>query len=98
MIRATIARRNARFWAPASIGGSVLTRRRVRTEPPMDAGAQKRALRRAMVARIMAMDPERRREQEAALADRLAALPGFAEAETVLLYVTALPEEVATGP
>jgi 5-formyltetrahydrofolate cyclo-ligase len=59
---------------------------------------RKRALRREMVGRILALDPESRRREEAELADRFATLPGFAGAGTVLLYVTAFPEEVATGP
>jgi 5-formyltetrahydrofolate cyclo-ligase len=59
---------------------------------------RKRELRRAIVGRILALDPESRRRDETLLADRFATLPGFAEAETVLLYVTAFPEEIATGP
>ena len=59
--------------------------------------AQKRALRRAMVGRILSLDPEGRRREEAGLADRFATLPGFAAARTILLYVTAFPEEIATG-
>jgi 5-formyltetrahydrofolate cyclo-ligase len=64
----------------------------------MDPPAQKRALRRAMVERILALDPNERRAQEEALAARFATLPGFESARTVLLYVTAFPEEIATGP
>jgi 5-formyltetrahydrofolate cyclo-ligase len=59
---------------------------------------RKRALRRAIVERILALDPQLRRREEAVLAARFATLPGFAEAKTVLLYVTAFPEEIATGP
>jgi 5-formyltetrahydrofolate cyclo-ligase len=59
---------------------------------------RKRALRKTTVARILTLDHERRRQDEALLAARFAALPGFAEARSVLLYVTAFPEEIATGP
>ena len=52
----------------------------------MDIRALKRDLRRAMVARILAMDPGERRQHESALIDRLPNLPGFPEAGTVLLY------------
>ncbi len=58
--------------------------------------AQKRALRREVVARILAMDPADRRRQEALLLDRMPALPGFSEARTVLLYVSVFPEEIPT--
>ena len=51
-----------------------------------------------MVERILALDRQRRRHDEAILAARLPALPGFATARSVLLYVTAFPEEIATGP
>jgi 5-formyltetrahydrofolate cyclo-ligase len=64
----------------------------------MDIRAEKRALRRAAVAGILAMDPAERRRQEAALAERLPGLPGFAGAGVVLLYANAFPEEIATGP
>ena len=64
----------------------------------MDIRSQKQSLRRAMIDRILALDPDDRRGQEAALADRFAVLPGFEEARTVLLYVSAFPEEIATGP
>ena len=64
----------------------------------MDLRTKKRELRRAVIARILALDPARRRLEEADLAARLGALPGFAAAETVLMYATAFPEEIATGP
>jgi 5-formyltetrahydrofolate cyclo-ligase len=60
--------------------------------------ARKRSLRRAMVERILALDPGSRRRAEAALAGRLATLPGYAEAGTVLLYASAFPEEIETRP
>jgi 5-formyltetrahydrofolate cyclo-ligase len=58
----------------------------------------KRALRKSMVERVLALDLERRRHDEVLLAARFSALPGFAEARSVLLYVMAFPEEIATGP
>lgn len=57
---------------------------------------RKRALRGAIIGRILALDPVARQRDEAALADRFATLPGIDEARTVLLYVTAFPEEIAT--
>ena len=62
----------------------------------MDPQSEKRELRRAMVERILALDPRDRSAQEAELNTRFAALPGFAEAGTVLLYITAFPEEIDT--
>lgn len=62
----------------------------------MDLKARKWALRRAMVARILALDPADRARQEAALGDRFAGLPGLEEAGTVLLYGSAFPEEIGT--
>lgn len=51
-----------------------------------------------MVERILATDRRERQRQEAILADRFPALPGFDRATTVLLYVTAFPEEIDTRP
>jgi len=59
---------------------------------------RKRMLRRSVVGRILALDPESRRRSEVALAARFVRLPGMAEARTVLLYITAFPEEIATRP
>ena len=42
----------------------------------MDIRPQKQSLRRAMIDRILALDPDDRRGQEADLADRFAVLPG----------------------
>jgi 5-formyltetrahydrofolate cyclo-ligase len=53
-------------------------------------------LRRRFKATIAALPPEARRHEEDALAARIAVLPGFAVAETVLLFVGALPEEPRT--
>jgi 5-formyltetrahydrofolate cyclo-ligase len=63
----------------------------------MDLPACKQKLRREFVERIMALDPEERRAQESVLAERFATLPGFSTANTVLLYVSTFPEEIATG-
>ena len=51
-----------------------------------------------MVGRILEMEPGARRREEDELAARFATLPGLAEARTVLLYVTAFPEEIDTRP
>ncbi|MGP0068537.1 MAG: 5-formyltetrahydrofolate cyclo-ligase [Isosphaeraceae bacterium] len=57
---------------------------------------RKRRLRRAMRSRIASLRPEHRREQERDLVVRFPDLPGWASAETVMLYVSAFPEEVKT--
>ncbi|MHC5541250.1 5-formyltetrahydrofolate cyclo-ligase, partial [Singulisphaera rosea] len=64
----------------------------------MDLKPEKRALRKALVERILAVDLDERRSQEEWLAGRFAELPGFAGASTVLLYASAFPEEIATRP
>ncbi|MBX6312836.1 MAG: 5-formyltetrahydrofolate cyclo-ligase [Isosphaeraceae bacterium] len=64
----------------------------------MDIRQRKRALRREMVARLLALDPADRRRQEADLLARFPTLPGLDRAGTVLLYATAFPEEIPTGP
>lgn len=64
----------------------------------MDAPSEKQALRRAVVGRINALDPSRRAAEEAQLAARFAGLPGFERAGSVLLYVSAFPEEIDTAP
>ncbi len=64
----------------------------------MDPQARKRTLRHALVERILALDPRDRAAQEAELAARFPSLPGYEGAGTVLLYVTAFPEEIDTGP
>ena len=69
-----------------------------RTAMTTDVRLQKRSLRRAMVERIEALDPSRRAVEEATLADRFPALPGFREAECVLLYASTFPEEWSTAP
>jgi 5-formyltetrahydrofolate cyclo-ligase len=62
----------------------------------LDERADKRRLRIEIVERILTMDAADRAGQEHALAERLRTLPGFAEAHTVLLYVSAFPEEIDT--
>lgn len=64
----------------------------------MDVAAQKQELRRSAVARILGLAPDDRRRQEDALAARFPTLPGVADASTLLLYVSAFPEEVDTAP
>lgn len=64
----------------------------------MDLQAEKRALRREMIQRVLALGTEDRERQQAALEERFSDLPGLEGAETVLLYVTAFPEEVVTAP
>jgi 5-formyltetrahydrofolate cyclo-ligase len=59
---------------------------------------KKRALRREIITRVLALDHDQRRRDEALLLAQFPALPGFATARTVLLYATAFPEEIATGP
>ena len=60
--------------------------------------ARKAAMRREVIARILAIDPWLRSEQETELVNRLGSLPGFARSETVLMYASAFPEEIDTGP
>jgi 5-formyltetrahydrofolate cyclo-ligase len=56
----------------------------------------KRSLRAAILAAIAALEPDLRRAEENELASRFPHLPGWPDAETVLLYVTAFPEELRT--
>jgi 5-formyltetrahydrofolate cyclo-ligase len=44
------------------------------------------------------MDPEARQAQESGLLGRLGTLTGFEAARSILLYATAFPEEIHTGP
>jgi 5-formyltetrahydrofolate cyclo-ligase len=64
----------------------------------MDPRARKSEIRRQIVASILALDPAERQGQEIALARRLETLPGFQEADSVLLYASAFPEEFDTRP
>jgi 5-formyltetrahydrofolate cyclo-ligase len=54
--------------------------------------------RRAIVAAIARLDPHDRSAQEASLAVALPGLPGWSGAGTVLLYISAFPEEIRTAP
>jgi 5-formyltetrahydrofolate cyclo-ligase len=56
----------------------------------------KRAIRRSVVADVLGLDPQERAAQEALLLQRFVGLPGYAAAETVLLYIKAFPEEINT--
>jgi 5-formyltetrahydrofolate cyclo-ligase len=62
----------------------------------MDLKARKVEIRREVVAKILAMEPEGRRRQEAALTTRFEAVSGFDAARNVLLYASAFPEEIDT--
>jgi len=64
---------------------------------PLDPRTAKIALRRDLVARILAIDPADRRRQQADLDERFHTLPGFSGARTVLLYAHAFPEEIDTS-
>jgi 5-formyltetrahydrofolate cyclo-ligase len=65
---------------------------------PEEIRRRKRILRSETIARILALDPARRERDEALLAARFPALPGFAGAHVILLYARAFPEEIATRP
>jgi 5-formyltetrahydrofolate cyclo-ligase len=58
----------------------------------------KQEWRRWVIEAIAALDPYDRQAQETALTNALATLPGWSEARTVLLYVSAFPEEIDTAP
>jgi 5-formyltetrahydrofolate cyclo-ligase len=82
---------------PGAIGPGAL----FRTRPLMDRDATKQAkrtLRRAIRQRILALDPVEKQRQESALIAACQRLPGFGPARTVLLYVSAFPEEINTAP
>jgi 5-formyltetrahydrofolate cyclo-ligase len=64
----------------------------------MNTAQSKRALRRRMVETLRSLDPSRLAEQNASLAAMFPTLCGLAEARTVLLYMTAFPEEIDTRP
>jgi 5-formyltetrahydrofolate cyclo-ligase len=70
--------------------------------PSSDAASEpvlaKRQWRRSILAAIAQLDPDDRRAQESSLVAAFATLPGWAEARTVLLYVTAFAEEIGTAP
>ncbi len=58
----------------------------------------KREWRRTIISAIHALDPQDRRTQEEALVEAFGHLPGWPGAGTVLLYVSAFPEEIRTAP
>jgi 5-formyltetrahydrofolate cyclo-ligase len=58
----------------------------------------KKALRRSARSLILALGPQERASQEAALIRLFDKLPGYAEASTVLLYAKAFAEELETRP
>jgi 5-formyltetrahydrofolate cyclo-ligase len=57
----------------------------------------KTSWRKAIIAAIAALDPDQRRSEESALIAGFPDLPGWSRAGTVLLYVSAFPEELSTG-
>lgn len=61
-------------------------------------GRTKRQWRRAILAAIATLDAGDRHAQEAALVAAFPELPGWAEARTALLYVSAFGEEIRTSP
>ena len=58
----------------------------------------KRHLRRSIKQSILAMDPDARASQEVTLAARFPGLPGYAAAQSVLLYAHVFLEEINTRP
>jgi 5-formyltetrahydrofolate cyclo-ligase len=62
-----------------------------------DRAGLKAAIRRETIARILTLGDLERAAQDEALSKRFATLPGLSEAETVLLYVSAFPEEITTS-
>ena len=59
---------------------------------------RKSEIRRAAVARVLGLERSRRATEESGLLALLPGLPGFSQARTILLYVSAFPEEIATRP
>lgn len=58
--------------------------------------AEKRRLRRTLVEQIGYLPLEQRSAQERTLIESVPRLPGYHQAKTVLLYVSAFPEEIQT--
>jgi 5-formyltetrahydrofolate cyclo-ligase len=56
----------------------------------------KRAMRAAVRAAVIGLDPALRSQEERAVLDQVDRLPGFVQAGTLLLYVSALPDEIPT--
>jgi len=67
-------------------------------EPNPAVKALKKALRVSTIQSIRDLDPDLRRAQEAQLLADLVELPGYRDAGTLLLYVTAFDEEIGTLP
>jgi 5-formyltetrahydrofolate cyclo-ligase len=67
---------------------------------PRDRSIQhrKRDLRRSIRKLILGLDPGIRAAEEAELIARFHGLPGYAAAQTILLYLSAFPEEIDTRP
>ncbi len=59
---------------------------------------EKRRLRRAIRAAILALDPEKRRDEDRLILERFADLPGLDSARVLLLYASYFAEEVPTWP
>lgn len=62
------------------------------------AARTKRRWRRSVLDAIASLDAADRSAQESALVTAFAELPGWSVARTVLLYASAFPEEIDTGP
>ncbi len=65
---------------------------------PSQGRLTKRQWRRTIIAAILALDPAERDAQEQSLVEGFSRLPGWQGAGTVLLYVSAFPEEIRTAP
>jgi 5-formyltetrahydrofolate cyclo-ligase len=63
---------------------------------PTSVVSRKRALRLEMVPRILSTTPEHRASEQKRLLAAFPELPGLSSAQTVLLYASAFPEEIAT--
>lgn len=69
-----------------------------RDEVPPPPARSKRQWRRSIIAAITAIDLEERRAQESSIVATVPRLPGWADARTVLLYVSAFAEEIDMAP
>jgi 5-formyltetrahydrofolate cyclo-ligase len=70
----------------------------LRPDDPSEIVLTKRLWRRSILGAIATLDPDDRHAQESCLVDAFATLPGWTEAGTVLLYVSAFAEEIRTAP
>src|SRR5262245_52998758 len=64
--------------------------------PNRPGALSKAGWREAIIAAVASLDADVRRGQEAVLLRSFPQLPGFVQADTVMLYVTAFPEELPT--